>query len=481
MPVNTKCQVFTPLKNVQKLLDVIGYTHNLFGKKVAENSCGNGNILCEIVERYILDGIKNNIAKYEIKKGLENDIWAAEIDRIHILNCKNKLDEIAKKYDLTDILWNIFEGDFLKQNIKQKFDYVIGNPPYITYRELDIQERTFLRENFKTCIIGKFDYCYAFIEASIESLKSTGKLAYLIPSNIFKNQFALNLRKYILPYLTDIFDYTNQQLFTGKLTASSIIVCDINSSNPYIMYHNLSKNIEFPIEKKFLNDKWIFENHSINLKTIDTTCFGDYFHAASSIATLLNEVYIISDFIDGDKYIEVKDHKIEKTLLREAVSPRSLNHNKKEYIIFPYYYTEKGLCRYTEAEFKNSFPYAVEYLKEYKEKLDNRNNDKGISWFEYGRSQALTHLNQPKLLMSILVTGLVKVSLIDTLIIPTSGIYIIPKNKQQKYSLKNAIDILTSDLFLDYVKTIGIISSGNSFRITPRDINNFTFPSHLLK
>lgn len=51
--MNKKCQVFTPLNYVGKLLGSVGYTESLFGKKVLENSCGDGNILIEIVKRYL--------------------------------------------------------------------------------------------------------------------------------------------------------------------------------------------------------------------------------------------------------------------------------------------------------------------------------------------------------------------------------------------------------------------------------------------
>ena len=90
-------------------------------------------------------------------------------------------------------------------------------------------------------------------------LKNNGKMAYLIPSNMFKNQFALNLRDYILPHLTDIYDYTTRKLFTGKLTASSIIVCNINNDNTFITYHNINENNSIKIEKACLKDKWRFQ------------------------------------------------------------------------------------------------------------------------------------------------------------------------------------------------------------------------------
>ena len=32
--MNRKCQVFTPKDYVKKLLDIVGYTNNLYGKKM---------------------------------------------------------------------------------------------------------------------------------------------------------------------------------------------------------------------------------------------------------------------------------------------------------------------------------------------------------------------------------------------------------------------------------------------------------------
>ena len=46
-----KCQIFSSKELVQQLLDEEEYKKNLYGKKILENSCGNGNILEEIVIR----------------------------------------------------------------------------------------------------------------------------------------------------------------------------------------------------------------------------------------------------------------------------------------------------------------------------------------------------------------------------------------------------------------------------------------------
>ena len=470
MNINKKCQVFTPFEYVQKILDYVGYKNNLYNKKVAENSCGDGNILLEIVRRYIQDCINTGLTIQQIKQGLERDIYGAEIDKEHINNCTIKLNLLASEYGITEVKWNIFNGDFLKLNLIDKFDYVIGNPPYITYKELSIENRFFLRESFETCHHGKFDYCYAFIEASIRSLKNRGKLAYLIPSNIFKNQFAKSLREYVKKDLIDIYDFTNKKLFKDKLTASAIIVYEKNSDQMFVRYHNILLNESTQIAKNDLNGKWQFKNISDKFGTIK---FGDYFHAASSIATLLNRVYIIQDYTDEGNYINTNGNLIEKSILRRAISPRSKRYKKEEYIIFPYLYQDDYLVRFSEAQFAEQFPMTNKYMENSRLKLEKRDNDKGISWFEYGRTQALAHLNQEKLLLSTLVTNKVHVYTLDQLDIPTSGIYIVKKGN---YDLEVAKRTLESPEFYNYVKNIGVISNSSSYRIAPKDINNFLIP-----
>lgn len=63
--MNKKCQVFTPVNYVRELLNSVGYTEQLYGKRILENSCGDGNILIDIVQRYIDDcstkGFSKNI------------------------------------------------------------------------------------------------------------------------------------------------------------------------------------------------------------------------------------------------------------------------------------------------------------------------------------------------------------------------------------------------------------------------------------
>ncbi len=101
----------------------------------------------------------------------------------------------------------MFNEDALTWKSEILFDLVIGNPPYITYKEIHSDNKSMIKSNFSTCAIGKFDYCYAFIEAGIKLLNTNGKLVQLVPSNIYKNVFAEELRKLLQSHISLILDY----------------------------------------------------------------------------------------------------------------------------------------------------------------------------------------------------------------------------------------------------------------------------------
>lgn len=475
------CQVFTPNKNVKELLDWCDYKENLYGKKVMENSCGDGHILQEVVKRYIEDCLKNGIPKEKIEKGLSEDIYGIEYDNPQYKKCKNNLDNIIKEYKLNKINWkNIKNEDALIRLYNNKFDYVVGNPPYIKYKSLSEEDREYIREKFETCKKGKFDYCYAFIESSIRSLKNNGKMAYLIPSSIFKNVFANDLRDFIKPHVIKIYDYTITQLFdkstndkgTDRLVSSVIMVLEKNSKKDNIEYFDINKKVNFNINKDELEDKWVFKNKIKNDKNKNK--FGDYFYVSNTIATLYNNAYVIKDYTEDKKYIYPKiGGKIEKKVIKNTISPKTFDKEQIEKIIFPYYYNKNNeLMRYETSAFEKKFAGACEYLKKFEEKLKNRDSDKNARWFEYGRSQALKSNNSEKLLISTVITNEVKTKILPKDNIPYSGIYIIPKKDK---SLKEAEKILQSNSFFEYIEGKGINASGNSLRITAKDICEYMF------
>lgn len=459
-----KCQKFTPANIVENMLDLADYRSCLIGKKVLENSFGSGNIIIAVVKRYIEDSFSAGIMPEIISRNLGNDIYGVELDKKLFDTCIHKLNLVVEAYGIPKVKWSLYNEDALFWECQIAFDFIIGNPPYITYKDIDEDNRKKIREKYESCKLGKFDYCYAFIERDIELLNSSGKLVQLVPANIYKNVFGKKLRELLYPHIRLIREYPGQELFDRALTSSTVFLFDKAYKSEVVTYIDMTVAKKTDIARSTLGDKWIFSDRIADPQ--EKLRFGDYFHASIVVATLLNKAFVLSSQ-------DLENTKIEAQVVRKAASPKQLRRKVQEYIIFPYYYTDKELMRYDKITFERNYPNAVKHLNTYKSELDKRQKDDRAAWFEYGRSQALAHLKQKKLLMSTVVTKQVELYVLDEETIPYSGIFITVKKPE--YSLDDAAKVLKSKHFMEYVQSLGISVSGNSKRITCKDINDYMF------
>lgn len=471
--MNKKCQVFTPENYVRELLDSVGYEEHLYGKRILENSCGDGNILVAVVQRYIDECVANGLSRTRIKNGLERDIYGVEIDPEQYEKCIANLNEVLRRNNINCVEWKIYNNDYLRWNSGLQFQFIVGNPPYITYSELKKDEQEYVKENFQTCEKGKFDYCYAFIEKSIKSLAQDGKMAYLIPSSIFKTVFGLNLRNYMKPYITVIKDYTQEKVFDNALVKSSIMVLDKQRQQSVLHYRDMTLETEINIPVNQLADKWFFTENLAN----GMHRFGDYFKVSHVVATLLNKAYVIKegDFEETEQGFLSNGHNIERVMVRDTATPRSLRYQKNEKIIFPYQYDNGNLVRFEEREFENNYPETAAYLNDFRDSLEERQSDTNAKWYEYGRSQALSGLDNDKLLISTVITENVAVYRLARECIPYAGMYIVRREDNNEYTLEDAVRILESRNFRQYVLDVGIHISGSSLRITSKDVEDYRF------
>lgn len=469
--MKSKCQVFTPPDYVEKLLDSVDYLNDLYGKRILENSCGDGNILVKVVQRYIRDCKNKGFSKTQIKKGLAKDIVGFEIDIEQYNKCIENLNGILDNEEIPRITWRIFNVDFLRNEDIEKYDYIVGNPPYITYNEINKDDQIFLKESFLSCQKGKFDYCYAFIEKSISLLSDNGKMSYLIPSSIFKTVCGSELRNIINPYLYAIKDYAQEKVFDSACVKSAILVLHKNNNDQLFLYNNgLGKTIK--IEKQVLGDKWFFHKMEKKEKR-----FGNYFKVSNVVATLLNEAFVLKEYKQdkNGNYI-TGNTMIECGIVRDTATPRTFRTGKKEKIIFPYNYSEENkLLRFDEKEIKKKYPGAYKYLSTNKKRLVKRDSDENVKWFEYGRCQALTSINCEKCLLPRVISSEIKIYRLSKECIPYAGLFIVPKEDNKEYSLEDAITILEAKEFKEYVECVGTHINGNSLRITSKDVENYTF------
>ena len=467
--IKQKCQIFTPADKVSRMLDMAEYVDSLFGKRILENSCGNGEFLVQIVERYIIDAFRKSHLPADVKAGLENDILAYDVDKELIETCRERLNEVASRFSLVDVHWNLKCADFLSDPLTEQFDFIVGNPPYIAYSDLPGEVQQYVKKHFETCRKGKFDYCYAFIEKSYQLLSAGGCLVYIIPSNIFKNVFGDEIRKLILKDLDLVVDFPNEKVFEKALVSPSIIRVRKGADTSALVYSE-KFDVNKQIEKKRLSERWFFDLPEDR----EGRRIGSDYQASHSVATLLNDAFVLRDGEIRDGFYYIDNDRIEMEIVKKAASPKNKRSQKHiEHIIFPYAFDDQGnLLRYSEQEMQTQFPGAMAYLNKHKAALESRAADKTALWFEYGRSQAIKNILGPKVLISKVISDCTEAYLLEEDEIPYSGIYITQSGEAPLSDLQS---ILKSNRFKQYIGKVGLSVSGTSRRIITKDIEEYIY------
>jgi len=81
--------------------------------------------------------------------------------------------------------------------LKDGFDVVIGNPPYISIEGLKVEERTLYKSIFKF-FYHRYDLFGCFVEQGINLLKTNGILCFIQPSVFLNSKSFMKIREYIV-------------------------------------------------------------------------------------------------------------------------------------------------------------------------------------------------------------------------------------------------------------------------------------------
>jgi len=77
--------------------------------------------LREVLIRFIEDAQKAKKQNQAIKEKIENNIFGFDIDENAVKKCISMLDNIAQKYGLKNIKWNILKTDSLDKSFVSSF------------------------------------------------------------------------------------------------------------------------------------------------------------------------------------------------------------------------------------------------------------------------------------------------------------------------------------------------------------------------
>ena len=213
-------------------------------------------------------GIFLNAAK---DLGYKN-VYGCDLDKDAINICKMNNDKVF----VCDTIFNDYTNIIKKLNIKNKVDYIIGNPPYAVLKNNNCDDDLYeiydnIKKNGNNLFVGS-------IIQSLSILKQNGVLSYIIPKNFLHvdiySEFRKNiLKNYDILEIIDLGTYfknvrgeqivltiKKQKTNNNKIIFKKIInnsfeplsfipqrfyideIMIFNSSQDYIVYKRLNKN-----------------------------------------------------------------------------------------------------------------------------------------------------------------------------------------------------------------------------------------------
>ncbi|MBL4623480.1 MAG: class I SAM-dependent methyltransferase [Immundisolibacteraceae bacterium] len=233
----------------------------------------NGNKKLDILEPSCGDGVFLR----EIKKGSYkyNSVTAIEFDK--------KEAEKASNIGLEKS--EIISADFhdFCINTKQRFDLIIGNPPYIRYQYFDRQQQHFashIFDNAKLKYSKLTNAWVSFVVGSSLLLKDEGKIGFVLPAEILQVSFAQPLREFLGKFYNKINIVSFEKLVFPDIQQEVVLLlCEKNKTNRHLIEHlelrdanELDKldvlKLKSPKKKvDFKSNKWTF--YFLDQKEID--------------------------------------------------------------------------------------------------------------------------------------------------------------------------------------------------------------------
>ncbi|CEN39185.1 putative modification methylase HindII [Capnocytophaga cynodegmi] len=471
-------QYFTPEVVANFMIDLANIPKE---SKILEPSCGEGVFL--------------NLLK---EKGYHN-LSAFEIDK-----------ELSKDFDF------VRYESFISAKIDEKFDLIIGNPPYIRWKNLEeeLKQELLKNETWNKYFNSLCDYLYIFILKSIELLNEKGQLIFICPEYWMNTTHSVSLRNYMVQngYFEEIYHFNETPIF-DKATVSTVIFkyvksCIKKEKIQVSKYHSNKKLSSEILEnlknkKKFedvyyfdvhqfkFNERWILQPEKLKrkLELLENNCLKKN---QSTLLSLFDEnkqeFHTIGDFCDIgnglvsglDKAFQVSGCPLTKEETQATINVVKAK-NINPYVandITIYIYIEEEL---EESEFIKKYPNFYLHFQKYKSQLEKRYQyNRKINYWEWVflRNFNLFKKQEERIFVPckerISNKNYFRFALVDKDIFPTQDVTAIFRKPNINESIEYILAYLNTPIVFDWLKSNGIIK-GNIVEFSEKPISSIPF------
>jgi len=336
--------------------------------KIVDPACGSGAFLITAFEyllnynNYLNDKIFDLTGTKDLfsdttREILQNNIFGVDLNKesVEITKLSLWLKTADKNKTLASLENNIKCGNSLINDIEiagelsfdwEKefpqvfenggFDIVVGNPPYVSTKQIPTNDRNYYWDKYKEILFSEMDLYEIFIYKSInELLKNKGYLGFITPDSYFTNTSFELLRKYLLektkiieiidfPYRFYPFEEVNTEtaiLILNKKIDKNFVNLRVSNRNVNNLYlkESLKNNIQLSQEEILMkyNNKIIVNMNSILNKLLKNSLrFGNYLELHKGWMSVPKKIKI--GLIEIEKGIFTKEEAIKNNIINNC-------------------------------------------------------------------------------------------------------------------------------------------------------------------
>lgn len=207
----------------------------------------------------------------------------------------NIKDIVAIEYDINVCPDYAINMDFFDYDILNKFDSIIGNPPYVKFKDIDI----YTKGKIDMRLFDRRSNLYLFfIEKCIKHLKPNGELIFIVPRDFLKSTSSIKLNEFIYNNgtITNVVDYGDKVIFKGFNPNCIIFRFEKDNFSRKTIYEDVENDT---VENRIFNISdgqlyFLKDKYNVNFNNIFFVKVGGV-SGADNIFT--NEIYGNMDFV----------------------------------------------------------------------------------------------------------------------------------------------------------------------------------------
>lgn len=427
-----------------------------------------------------------------IKQLIENNynkILAYEID-----------EELIKKNP--EIKEYIKNKSFVSADFKNRFDLVIGNPPYIRWKNLDeaLKEELLANDLYQNYLNGFMDYSAIFILKSIEFLKENGELIFITPDHWLNSTRSVMLRNYMAEngQFSDLYLFKEAKVFPDanislmifryvktkkniypKINIRTYPMRQINKVSLFEMKKSQENELNYEIDQFQVGKSWkIYNKRVLNtLVKLEKACganpliIDDICEIGNGMVSGLDKAFRL----DKGEYEKLSSMEKENTL--DVLKGKDLSGFWYEEITnYLFFHDEVD-----RKKLQNDFPNFEKKLSPYKERLSKRYSyNREINYWEWAFLRNYKIFNQAS--KKIFVPGKDRIShkdhfrftIVPPGIYPTQDVTALIPKESTKESIEYITAYLNSHWVFEWLKNKGI-TKGHIVEFTRKPVSSIPY------